>query len=296
MAQPADDAVCEAVQGLVDRQIRLLAIDFDQTFVDCHTGGHWGRGTQALIDRVRPFFPVLVTEAIRNHINVAICTFSPQTSLIREVMDTVLADDDARTIIIRGNDHTWDIPRGSHGKQAHLQSAADAFGGGLEFTEMCLIDDDNRNIMYAKNEGVLSIYCPARSSSAQAADAVLGAMTASDTLKECVRHTSSSNKLAIQTTPDKNSSDGPLGRSPQIITRPFSPSVQSEMSSPPASPHSPYGSMQSPYGPFGTHSPYGSPRHSASPMGMGGGMGSPHSPYGRSPMGGMGMMGRGGFF
>ena len=102
MAQPADDAVCEAVQGLVDKQIRLLAIgdnsslemhpsdhvgtaDFDQTFVDCHTGGHWGRGTQALIDRVRPFFPVLVSEAIRNHINVAICTFSPQTSLIREV-------------------------------------------------------------------------------------------------------------------------------------------------------------------------------------------------------------------
>ena len=209
-----------------------------------------------------------------------------------QVMDTVLPDDDARTIIIRGNDHTWDIPRGSHGKQAHLQSASAAFGGGLEFTEMCLIDDDNRNIMYATNEGVLSIYCPARSSSAQAADAVLGGMTASDTLKECVRHTSSSNKLAIQTTPDKNHSDGPRI---QTGTRPFSPSVQSEMSSPPASPHSPYGSMASPYGPFGTHSPYGSPRHSASPMGSPmGGMG--HSPYGRSPMGGMGMMGRGGFF
>jgi len=276
---------------LTQLHIHLVGpVDFDQTFVDCHTGGHWSRGTKALIERVRPFFPAFVSEAIRNNINLAICTFSPQTSMIREVMEAVLPEDDARSIVIRGNDNTWDLPRGSQGKQAHLRSASEAFGGGLEFSEMCLIDDDNRNISYARSAGVLSVFCPPRSSPAQTSSAVLGALTGADAIPTASSPSLQgardiASKLAIQTTPERNNSG-----SPRIQTRStFSPSLQSATASPPASPHSPYspypGHSPSMHG-FNTHSPYGSPRSPQmmrSPMGMMGGMGmgpgSPHSPH-----------------
>ena len=58
--------------------INLLAIDFDLTLIDVHTGGCWAGSAATLAARVRPCMKQLMDEALSFGTHVAVVTFSPQ--------------------------------------------------------------------------------------------------------------------------------------------------------------------------------------------------------------------------
>merc|ERR1712226_1705287 len=66
--------------------VRLVAIDFDLTFVRVHTTGRWHNNLTELCNQVRPVFRRLVPALVKAGILVAIVTFSPQEGLIRQVL------------------------------------------------------------------------------------------------------------------------------------------------------------------------------------------------------------------
>lgn len=52
------------VSGLESRSINFLAVDFDQTLINRHTGGEYSGPVSELVSAVRPFFRVLIPQAI----------------------------------------------------------------------------------------------------------------------------------------------------------------------------------------------------------------------------------------
>ncbi len=61
--------------------INFLALDFDQTVIDIHTGGRFTGSSSELASHVRPIFSSLVNAAHEAGIKIAIVTFSPQGKL-----------------------------------------------------------------------------------------------------------------------------------------------------------------------------------------------------------------------
>merc|ERR1719399_555177 len=76
----------DIVSALLHINIKLLAVDFDLTLIDTHTRGDWVGPAQALVSRGRPYLKQLVEEALRRGLYVSIVTFSPQVSLISQVV------------------------------------------------------------------------------------------------------------------------------------------------------------------------------------------------------------------
>jgi hypothetical protein len=160
------DPVLERIQEI---KVNFVAIDFDQTLIDIHTGGVW-RGTAAeLVPHVRPFFVEFISSALAtNAIHIAIVTFSKQPKMIKLVLERVLGIDVASRIVIRGMDKSWKYEgKGSHlGKQAHMASAVEELlqqpnaDPGMEITKntTLLIDDDQQNIRIALEDGVRAIW------------------------------------------------------------------------------------------------------------------------------------------
>ena len=68
-------------------QVRLIALDFDLTLLDTHTGGSWEGTAAELVSHVRPQLYCLVNRAQSCGLHVAVVTFSDQTDLIHEVME-----------------------------------------------------------------------------------------------------------------------------------------------------------------------------------------------------------------
>eukprot|EP00578_Thalassiosira_sp_NH16_P013624 CAMPEP_0181115064 /NCGR_PEP_ID=MMETSP1071-20121207/21234_1 /TAXON_ID=35127 /ORGANISM="Thalassiosira sp., Strain NH16" /LENGTH=190 /DNA_ID=CAMNT_0023199249 /DNA_START=55 /DNA_END=627 /DNA_ORIENTATION=- len=156
----------DAVEKLVDLNINFLAIDFDQTMVDVHTGGRWQDTIPELANRVRPVFRTLVPLAARRNIRVAIVTFSPQTKHIREVLETAFPTV-AGMMPIRGNDRSWTYEGSGMrlGKQEHMASAAEELMAEprLGVTDVrkdttLLIDDDPRNIRKGLKDGTRAVW------------------------------------------------------------------------------------------------------------------------------------------
>ena len=148
-------------------KVNFLAIDFDQTMVDVHTGGRWKGSASDLADRVRPVFLRLVPEATRRGIRAAIVTFSPQTSRIREVLEASFGADASDAMPIRGNDGTWAYAGNGMrlGKQEHMASAAEELmakptPGATDVTKgtTVLIDDDPRNIKKCLRDGTRAVW------------------------------------------------------------------------------------------------------------------------------------------
>ena len=69
--------------------INCLALDFDLTIVDIHTGGTWAGSSTELCAHVRPLFLSLISAALHHSLHLTIVTFSPQVSMIRTVLDEV---------------------------------------------------------------------------------------------------------------------------------------------------------------------------------------------------------------
>eukprot|EP00953_Heterococcus_sp_UTEX-ZZ885_P031895 16689-Heterococcus_DN1.PRE.7 len=108
-------------------QINLVAVDFDMTMVDVHTGGRWQSGEAELAQRIRPFFRAFIPKAAEHGLHVAVVTFSEQTKLIRSVLRAAFGKVIAANIVVRGSDATWSYEGvGSKaGKQQHIASAVE---------------------------------------------------------------------------------------------------------------------------------------------------------------------------
>ncbi|EDV28119.1 hypothetical protein TrispH2_004155 [Trichoplax sp. H2] len=140
--------------------IKLLAIDFDKTLVDIHTGGLWLRETSDLVHHVRPGVRSLIASALTANLRVCIVTFSSQVTLISNVLKASLPPEcEADHIIIRGCSGDWDndIDFNRCGKQYHLQSVMQELKEKhhmeLTFEQVMLIDDDGDNVDYARRNG-----------------------------------------------------------------------------------------------------------------------------------------------
>jgi hypothetical protein len=177
-----------SIQHLIDLHINFVALDFDLTVIDVHTGGRWKKSAEELArQHVRPEFRQFILSCLNNNqhdtattaIYVSIVTFTPQTHLVQHVMENIVGDvERARSILIRGEDNSWSYPhpvKGQDetsllkGKQAHMASAVEeiltkntrgaAGNDVVEITKstMLLIDDDERNIRYAAKNGIRGI-------------------------------------------------------------------------------------------------------------------------------------------
>jgi hypothetical protein len=146
-------------------KINFLAIDFDKTIMEIHTGGNWKQSAQALLPHVRPMFRRLIPLAIDEGIHVAVVTFSSQTEMVRRILEHIT--DRAAEIPIRGgfpgSTFVYEGQGSTKGKQSHMASAVEELEErhkGLEITKAStlLIDDDANNIRYALEHGVRAIW------------------------------------------------------------------------------------------------------------------------------------------
>ena len=159
------EAIASSIKRLKELGINFLALDFDQTILEIHTGGRWTSTLEELLPHVRPVFAQLMQAAVENEIQVAIVTYTGQIGLVRGVLDHTLGAQAATQIPIRGNDRSWryEGDGSMDGKQPHMASAVEELESrfpGVEITKATtlLIDDDAKNIRYALNDGTRAIW------------------------------------------------------------------------------------------------------------------------------------------
>ena len=166
-------ALCSKIVGRMKRHgIRLLALDWDLTVLDCHTKNKWWGPAEELAKHIRPLFKHLMEQALATEISVAIVTFSEQTSFIRDALNHSIEGGEG--IIVRGGDGSWDSSEifdhyfdrdmvatdeedpghNAYGKLPHLASSMREIerrngGVAIEKDDILLVDDDNHNIMIA---------------------------------------------------------------------------------------------------------------------------------------------------
>lgn len=147
---PVIDQRCEAAaKQLIKQNILLLALDFDLTVIDRHTGGRWKGTAEELAEHVRPEIVCLLNSAFNRQIDAAIVTFSEQIGLISNVTQHFFP---GQYIPVHG----WYTS--SEGKQGHLLRAIrdinKSHGNSNVSNETTiLIDDDKRNIKKARKDG-----------------------------------------------------------------------------------------------------------------------------------------------
>lgn len=147
---PVIDERCEAAAKQLQKQnINLLALDFDLTVIDQHTGGRWKGTAEELAEHVRPEVPCLLNSAFNRKIDVAIVTFSEQIGLISNITQQIFP---GQYIPVYG----WYTS--SEGKQGHLLRAIRDINKSHGNTNVSnettiLIDDDKRNIKKARKDG-----------------------------------------------------------------------------------------------------------------------------------------------
>ena len=159
-SQQLRTATKKAIQKLKELEINFLALDFDQTILDIHTGGSWKGTVEELYPHIRPEFKSLITSAIATNgeIEIAIVTFSCQTRMVRGVIDHIITTgldentkqtipgligiggivDTSTKIPIRGGDRSWRY-NGSgsiNGKQPHMASAVEELDARREEEEV----------------------------------------------------------------------------------------------------------------------------------------------------------------
>jgi hypothetical protein len=157
-------AIVSAISKLKEVGISFLALDFDQTILDIHTGGAWKLTLEELFPHVRPVFAQLIQAAVDNDMQVAVVTFSVQSRYVRGVLDHIVGIQASQQIPIRGGDRSWQYqgPGSLAGKQSHMASAVEELEARFEVQiskqSTLLIDDDVRNIRFALGDGTRAIW------------------------------------------------------------------------------------------------------------------------------------------
>jgi hypothetical protein len=166
-------------------KILLVAMDFDETILDIHTGGRWKQDPSLLVPHVRPSFQCFINHLLQQQppLFIAITTFSNQKELIRQVLGKSLMMDDSTnqdsktkkndsydysTIPIFGGDD-W-VKGHSKGKQSQLLLAMQHYNARknsqteeITPSNTLLIDDDANNIKVARKDGYQTLlYLPTR--------------------------------------------------------------------------------------------------------------------------------------
>ena len=77
------------IASLEKRNIRLLAVDFDQTLISIHSGGVWKDSTEKLTEHIRPCVRDVMDSAMQKGIHVCIVTYFMQPWVIREMLKMV---------------------------------------------------------------------------------------------------------------------------------------------------------------------------------------------------------------
>jgi hypothetical protein len=81
----------DIVLGIQRKNIKLLAIDFDNTFLSIHTNGYYQGTVDALLEHIRTTFLYLIQEILDSPgfgqtLHVCIVSFSSQEQLIRKLL------------------------------------------------------------------------------------------------------------------------------------------------------------------------------------------------------------------
>lgn len=155
-----------ALSKLKEIGVSFLALDFDQTILDIHTGGAWKGTIEELFPHVRPVFAQLIQAASDDpDMQLAVCTFSVQTRVVRGVLDHIVGIQASHQIPIRGGDRSWQYQGGGSmaGKQPHMASAVEELehlNTDIKISKQTtvLIDDDPKNIRYAFGDGTRAIW------------------------------------------------------------------------------------------------------------------------------------------
>lgn len=166
LAPPQSTGINQALTKLKELGINFLALDFDRTILDIHTGGRWNGSLEELYPHVRPIFAHLIEAAVQDDdIHVAVVTFTRQIQLVRGILDQIVGPEASQRIPIRGGDRSWRYSGGGslQGKQPHMASAVEELESqhaGLQITRSTtlLIDDDQQNTRYALTHGVRAIW------------------------------------------------------------------------------------------------------------------------------------------
>jgi hypothetical protein len=78
--------VVQVVQACINKSVKMVVIDLDNTLLEIHTNGAWGYSAQLLSYRIRPCFNQLIHALLKEGVNIAIATYSEQESLVQELM------------------------------------------------------------------------------------------------------------------------------------------------------------------------------------------------------------------
>jgi hypothetical protein len=140
-------------------KIKLIALDFDLTIVDIHTGGVWNRTALELVSHVRPEMQCLIQLSLAKGIQIAVASFSVQEQIIRDVIRDAIPP--ARDIVIRGGKNLSE-PRGKRDQLAQvlhdIHSGASGGDKSILPATTILIDDDKNNVRRAKEDGYRSLW------------------------------------------------------------------------------------------------------------------------------------------
>ena len=72
--------------ALQKKGIKLVAVDFDQTLINFHSGGVWKDSVDKLVPSVRQCIRDLIQTCLDRDINVCIVTFFMQSWVIKELL------------------------------------------------------------------------------------------------------------------------------------------------------------------------------------------------------------------
>jgi len=144
-----------SVRIMVDSNIHLLAIDFDKTLLNIHTGGEWEGSTEQLQTHVRNEFKCLIQTSLEQGILVAVASFSKQEELILSVLQKLIPERHYSRVTVNGGNN---YPE-STGKKKQIQLALEDFpklSNDKTFVPndaILLIDDDLYNVKQCTYEG-----------------------------------------------------------------------------------------------------------------------------------------------
>ncbi|CAF0775295.1 unnamed protein product [Adineta ricciae] len=147
------------------KNIKLVAIDFDNTLLSIHTSGYYQGTVDNLIEYIRSTFYYFIQEILNSSafgqtLHICIVTFSSQEQMIRQLLELAFKTPKTDRIIIRGNTPKFlssTNDEGFLGKQSHLSSVVTELATQRKKTikphEILLLDDDVQNILIAEKFG-----------------------------------------------------------------------------------------------------------------------------------------------
>ncbi|CAF1630734.1 unnamed protein product [Rotaria magnacalcarata] len=154
----------DIVLGLQNKNIKLIAIDFDNTFLSTHTHGYYKGTADSLLPYIRPVFQYFIQELLESSafsrtLHVCFVSFSPQEKLIKKLLRLAFTTSKTDQIIIRCStpEFVANMKADYPGKECHLLSVVTEIDKKrktrIARREILLLDDDPYNISTAERFG-----------------------------------------------------------------------------------------------------------------------------------------------